>query len=827
MNHDFKQQYEREFWEPCQTKEELWNWLQLFINLNLPNQTVDPHSNSNPFDFVWEVYHAMLTGEGAGRQVVAAGRNVAKCLKEGTLVSTPKGPVEIQNLKPGDTVYDEYYKKVKVTAVWDQGEQDCIDILKDGEVVATCTKNHKFVVYSPTWGGNFWKDRYVKPVDEMLDKDRFIFLNTTGEGFSIRKKGSGLTPLYSKHITKIRPAGRYRCWDITVDSPTSLYRLESGLITHNTLSSALLHFLSLVHFRKDCLQLAAAKYQSEKCIEYVDKWLKIDVLKPYANIDNKGRKTLSGMPPNSYTDRDEASLVVTVATMQGVNAFRASLLVLDELDLVDPKIIAEAAAIGDPDSRGRNPIFVYLSSRKTAAGPIQELVDEALSPNAEDIKLHLWSVADFIKPCPPEVHKPEGPKQKAWINKESAEIVWDTEPFDVDRQEYEHVVAHEGCRSCPAFLICRGFASNQKGTSRGLRDIQFIQRLIKATKDPKRIISQLLNWKPETAGSVYSSFNTFRHLKSLSDSYIFITGKYFNPGNHSPDHYQKILESNDPEELRKITPTKLDIYNAMKRNGWHVVWGIDWGYHPDPAVFVAVGFHKKTQKACVLHVDKATGYANHDWAEFVCSRYLPLFPPDFVAPDMADAACPSYFSKYNLSVKDKKPSRIETGVSQIRGLLWNPSLQESTFCIIKDASNDFMVKEMQAYSHKKTPLGFDFTGFEDDNNHSLDALRYALDAFIDLREVRLASTQPKDYQQRMKELYNRAYYHNDPEAQKELVKLQIESNYKNQFGVTFDLSQMDIKPDDIVLTPKSESAQKLEDEIKNKKASTKSFSFKF
>ena len=37
----------------------------------------------------------------------------------------------------------------------------------------------------------------------------------------------------------IHPAGRQQCYDITVDNDTSLYLLANGMVTHNTIGTAI------------------------------------------------------------------------------------------------------------------------------------------------------------------------------------------------------------------------------------------------------------------------------------------------------------------------------------------------------------------------------------------------------------------------------------------------------------------------------------------------------------------------------------------------------------------------------------------------------------
>lgn len=47
---------------PCETREELRDWLIAFLGVELPDCTVHPDSNSNPLDFIWFVYRLVLSG---------------------------------------------------------------------------------------------------------------------------------------------------------------------------------------------------------------------------------------------------------------------------------------------------------------------------------------------------------------------------------------------------------------------------------------------------------------------------------------------------------------------------------------------------------------------------------------------------------------------------------------------------------------------------------------------------------------------------------------------------------------------------------------------
>jgi hypothetical protein len=65
-------------WTPCKSEEELNRFVKVFFGIELPNTTVDPISNTNPSQLLWEVYEAMLTGKDLGRLLFYAARDSFK-----------------------------------------------------------------------------------------------------------------------------------------------------------------------------------------------------------------------------------------------------------------------------------------------------------------------------------------------------------------------------------------------------------------------------------------------------------------------------------------------------------------------------------------------------------------------------------------------------------------------------------------------------------------------------------------------------------------------------------------------------------------------------
>jgi hypothetical protein len=69
----------------CKTKEELQSWCYLILDIELPDATVDPLSNSNPLDMVWTCYNHIVHGnedEDVSRYLFYASRFGGKTLCE-------------------------------------------------------------------------------------------------------------------------------------------------------------------------------------------------------------------------------------------------------------------------------------------------------------------------------------------------------------------------------------------------------------------------------------------------------------------------------------------------------------------------------------------------------------------------------------------------------------------------------------------------------------------------------------------------------------------------------------------------------------------------
>jgi hypothetical protein len=543
-----------------------------------------------------------------------------------------------------------------------------------------------------------------------------------------------------------------------------------------TLCACIIRFLGMIHFRRSGTHLAANLEQSASATMYLEKFLEVKEILPYIKTNNTRAKELRNLPPNSWTTLSTCSVRIATATIKGVNSQRGSLNTRDEVDLVDQAILSEAAYIADPTPEGLPPVEINLSSRKSNSGPIQRLIDEAESGDTS-ISLQKWSTVDWMQRCPVEQSKADLPPVHASINTETLKVYWSSEEVgllpETEKQIARSVPCYEGCKTCPAFLACLGRSVKRKSRRGRLRNAQFVGNVLKEVRDPANIIAQTLNWKPELSGIVFRIFNKRTHYKKAAEFFRWCIGRYWMPSDYttaelaalvksedpmdklrlsvidlSQEEVEKCVRSGDPIKLALLSPSKRAIYRALRKAGWYIHYGIDWGTI-DPAVCLVIAYHKPTRRVVVLHCEAMTGFANEDWAKYVAAKVWPEMPCDLVCPDMADINSPVYFGRLpeRIACRDQKPARIEPGVSQIRALLWNPMTQHEHFCLLDDGDlgmNKWVAECLEKWSYKKTPMGYDFKHFEDNEyTHPLDALRYGADPWIADQMVHMKAAQPK------------------------------------------------------------------------------------
>lgn len=514
-------------------------------------------------------------------------------------------------------------------------------------------------------------------------------------------------------------------WDVysamlTNDGPKD-YVVAAARNAGKTLCAAITHFLAMVHFRRSCLHIASIKSQARVCMKYMDSFCRLPEVAPYFVADNTEERRLENLPVNWFTTKTDAEVSIVAASIRGANSKRASYMCQDEVDLTPREVLSEVAGVLDPtlDDHKFSPIVVSLSSRKTNDGPLQDKIDEAekekASGKSESIRLVRFSMVDWMEKC-----TTAGPSTgQAWVHTSTLQTIWSQEDYDhvpeTEKGRFYTYNVGQNCKSCPAFLACLGRSVNQKTTSSRLRNKEFVGTVLKAVKDSNVIAAQYLNWKPETTGVVFRSFDVYQHCKTLNQMWTWL--------------------GNTPWE----NPQPLTLHflaSWLRSKGWAFHWGVDWGY-TDPASCVVMAYNPAQERAVILKCLTKTGYANQQWADYVCG-YIPAhLTPEIICPDAEDPASSSYFKRHGLRCRREKPKKISTGVSQMRGLLWDPTTQSTRMAVLVDPMDpdlqdmQVLVHQMMHWKHRRTPLGdWDMNTYEDGNDHTIDPQRYILDMYL-------------------------------------------------------------------------------------------------
>lgn len=180
-------------------------------------------------------------------------------------------------------------------------------------------------------------------------------------------------------------------------------------------------------------------------------------------------------------------------------------------------------------------------------------------------------------------------------------------------------------------------------------------------------------------------------------------------------------------ELRPITQEEIDECNAFYN-------GVDWGYYPDPWVFIRCGVQKAQRKIFIFGELTSNRQSNEQTAEAI-KKYLDSLNTDPTKPKAiepenelitCDSAEPKSIEEYRrLGLKAQKCTKyagsVETGLKALA----------SGWKIIIDPNRcPLASKEFNGYEFMRLKSGEVVSQYPDENNHTIDATRYALERVL-------------------------------------------------------------------------------------------------
>ena len=160
--------------------------------------------------------------------------------------------------------------------------------------------------------------------------------------------------------------------------------------------------------------------------------------------------------------------------------------------------------------------------------------------------------------------------------------------------------------------------------------------------------------------------------------------------------------------LRTLSDSEIESYDRR-------YYGQDWGWFPDPNVLEVINFDANRRVLTIFEEVSGNKQGNDVWAERI-HKYL----GELITADSAEMKSISDMRAYGHSMQPavKGPGSVENGMK------WLASLKE---IVIDPVRCPLAAREFTAYEYEKTRDGEVISAYPDKDNHSIDAVRYALE----------------------------------------------------------------------------------------------------
>ena len=508
---------------------------------------------------------------------------------------------------------------------------------------------------------------------------------------------------YFEKVKEIKHVDAY-FYDLEIKDTHAYW--SNGFISHNTLGVAVAEFMIMLHDQRDIAHVGAIMSQAARAYEYIQGFCMSPKVKPIIDPagvkDDKKILQKSTMSKSIFNvNNSVCTMEILPTTLKALNGVHCQLVSCDELDTLSGeglRAIKEVSGMLDT-KKGKKPLRVGISTRKTKYGLMNSMIENA---DKEGRHLRFWTALEFTERCPDE--RSGTIPTPLWLSQDTGESLLQEE-YDLlsKNKQQGFILESEGmfdkCKGCPAAAFCRGDAKKQTSKSTMLKTIgEHIQKIRSEGID--WAASQLYNLKPSTEGLVYPEFEERLHVKTWNEMWFKLTGKDF-PGECTHDIF-----------VKKVHELKLSVYA-----------GLDWGFtNPNTVVYFAVD---SRDNIYVLKTDAMTHISQPTWIHHCKTKYHSMYRCQLYFPDTADQGAIQEMQKAGLPVSNSPKGEINTGIQVIKKFLRVPGTSDAKIFIAKE-TNTFLINEFSLYHFKSNAAGEITDTPEGDNDHALDALRYAL-----------------------------------------------------------------------------------------------------
>ena len=159
---------------------------------------------------------------------------------------------------------------------------------------------------------------------------------------------------------------------------------------------------------------------------------------------------------------------------------------------------------------------------------------------------------------------------------------------------------------------------------------------------------------------------------------------------------------------RKITAKEIAGFD-------NIISGVDWGYYPDPWVFIRTYYHAGTRTLYIFDEARGNKLQNDYTARLVKER---VAPGELILADLADEKSCADYRSYGLRCwpARKGPGSRELGVRWLQGL---------NAIVIDPVKCPCVLQEFLEWEYEVAPDGTVLGTLMDANDHGIDAARYA------------------------------------------------------------------------------------------------------
>lgn len=165
-------------------------------------------------------------------------------------------------------------------------------------------------------------------------------------------------------------------------------------------------------------------------------------------------------------------------------------------------------------------------------------------------------------------------------------------------------------------------------------------------------------------------------------------------------------------DIREITDEEVRSFD-------HVYNGLDWGWYPDPFAFVRVHYDAARRTVYIFDEERQNKMYNESTAKLLKEKHG-MTKADLITADSAEPKSVADYNKFGLRCVGavKGTGSVEAGIT------W---LQSRTKIVIDPVRCRKTAQEFSCYEYERTKDGDIISGYPDRNNHSIDAVRYALE----------------------------------------------------------------------------------------------------